>query len=76
MVLPAEHRCGQIVGYRERRDDSKLRARPFFPSASVSLPGKVKAAGIFDSSRGRVAACSFQLSGLVWVKPSFLTSSN
>lgn len=47
MVLWAGHRCCQTVGYlRKERDDSKLQASPSLPSASVSSPGKARAAGI------------------------------
>lgn len=43
--------------FQKERDDSKLQASPLFPSASVSSPGKVKAAEMVDSSGGCDAAC-------------------
>ena len=36
--------------FRNQRDDSELQPSPSLPLASISLPGKVKAAGIIDSS--------------------------
>lgn len=48
--------------FQEERDDSKLQANSSFPSASVSSPGKGKAAGISDSSRGCDVVCCFQVS--------------
>ena len=36
--------------FRNQIDDSELQPSPSLPLASVSLPGKLKAAGIIDSS--------------------------